>query len=151
LRSLDGKLADLPPAQLHFGSGQMLEGNLHGQASVGLQSDGSYSFTGEVLSTASSGNYWLFVVALPEVKNSAGNVLCIAKEDWAAGHAVAGKVPAKGLKFKVDGFDQLIVDDWEAIRSATWRLRVSTNPWQLTQTVLDGVVGVPVIRTGGND
>jgi hypothetical protein len=141
LRSLDGKLADLPPAQLIFPSGQRVDGDVHGQASVGLQSDGSYSFTGEVWSK--TGSYWLFVVALPEVKNSAGKVLCIANKGWVAGRGGKALVPTI-IKFNVDGFDQSIADNWEAIGPPTWSLRSNTNPWQLTQTVLDGVVGFPV-------
>lgn len=153
LRTLDETVNGLPLATKVFSSGPITSGYVHGFADLGIQSDGRFSFRGQVHEAGAVGDNYLFAVALLDIKDPSGNALCFPQEGWLAGQWDFGR---SDDPFQNDDFNQLLADQWDTILNSRpdrveFRLHTSTNPWQVMETVVIGmfVVGVAVLGVYG--
>lgn len=148
LRTLDDTLKGLPPASVVFSSGSVEANFVHGWSQLGIQSDGLFSFRGHVHESGVAGDNYFFMVALLDVKNSAGNTLVFPQDDWVAGQLDFGP---SDRDFQNDGFNQLLVDQWDTARNSQvqFRLHVSSNPLQVTETFALGLIVAAGVIFGG--
>jgi hypothetical protein len=141
LRALSGVLNNLPAAFVHFPSGPMTAGTLHAEGELYVQSDGIFSFIAHLHESGGVGDNYIFGVALPDVRDPDGNALAFVQDGWIAGQLDFGP---SSRDWHNDGVNPLLRDQWDIVKNlspgrVSFRLRASTNPLQVTETVLFAV------------
>jgi hypothetical protein len=150
LRAMDNLLN---PASHVFSSGERVAGNVHGWADLGIQSDGLLSFRGHVHEAGVVGDNYFFGAALLDVKDSAGNTMVVTQFGYVEGSSTPGW--SGDDAFQNDAANQLLKDQWDTAKNSRvqFTLHVSSNPFAVTLTVIEGLlvlVGVVVTGYGGS-
>jgi hypothetical protein len=138
-------LNDLVPAGVTYDSGRFAAGNVHVSSQLYLQSDGGVSFSGQVHESGVSGDNFVLAMALLDVKDDSGNALVWVHSDTIAGQLDVGFSDKEWHDY---GFNQLVKDNWDAVKNTRveHRLHVSTDPLQVTETFIAGLfVAVGVV------
>jgi hypothetical protein len=139
LESVITALDALPAAGVWYGSGPVTAGYVHGSAKVWLQSDGLTSYQGDVHEAGAAGDNYVFMMIFPDIKDASGKTLVFAKSGNVAGQLNFGD---SNDHWQNDSFVSLIQDRWDALKSTRfqWYLHVASDPFQVTETVLLGVL-----------
>ncbi len=138
-------LKNLPNQVWTSSSGALSAGNVGASAQLGIQSDGTASFRGQVHEGGAFGDNYVLAAVFLDIKDSSGNNLAFAHSGNVAGSLDIG---SQDDSFQDDGFSQLIVDNWDTAKKLHVRfsLQVSTNPFQVIETVVAGLfIGLGVL------
>jgi hypothetical protein len=144
IRTLDG----LPYDSRTFDSGALEANYVHASAYLFVQSDGGVAWGGNVQEAGVFGDNFRVAVGLLDVKDAAGNALAFVHEDTIIGKVDIGYSDKNWTDY---GKNQLIADNWEQVKTSRvqFELHVSTDPWQVAETVIAGVVVVIGAIVGG--
>ncbi len=147
LLDLPKALNELLPAGVTYDSGRFAAGNVHASAQLYLQSDGGMLFSGQAHESGVVGDNFVLAMVLLDVKDAAGNALAFVHDDTLAGQLDVG---FSDKEWHTPGFNQLVRDNWDAVKHTRveTRLHVSTDPWQVTELAIAGLVGVAVAIGG---
>jgi hypothetical protein len=132
-------LNNLPAAGVIYDSGRLSALYVHGSAKVYVQSDGLVSFWGSVHESGVVGDNYLFTMAFVDVKDTSGKTLVFVQTGNVKGQLDFG---SSDDPWQRNGFEQVVMDQWDTIKNNTRiksLLHVSTDPWQLTETVVIGL------------
>lgn len=148
LLALPRALNDLLPAGVTYDSGRFAAGNVHASAQLFLQSDGGMLFSGQVHESGAVGDNFVLAMALLDVQDASGNTLVFVHEDTIAGQVGVG---FSDKEWHNPGFNQLVKDNWDAVKRTRveTRLHVSTDPWQVTETVIGTLFAIVGAVIGG--
>lgn len=148
LSNLLQTLDSLTPAGVTYDSGPMTANFVHGSAQIYLQSDGLFSFKGGVKEAGAVGDNYIFVVALLDVKDASGKIVTSANSGNVAGTLDFG---TDHDEWKIDGGPiQAVTDNWDVVKKTQvqFLLHVSTDPWQVTETVVGALLVAAAIAVG---
>lgn len=127
LQALIALLADLPSASITVSSGDLTAGDLHGSATLFLQSDGAVAFQGAVSEHGVLGDNFLLSVTLVDVTDASGKCPTLSHSDAVVGAESIGFSDKDWLDI---GFSQFIADKWDQVRTSRFRfyLYARTDP-----------------------
>ena len=148
LKDLIPALDRLPPAVITRNSGSMTAGYVHGNAQLGLQSDGMASLRGSFTEDGVVGDNFLVTAILTGVRDERGATLVFAQTGNIAGSLTVGKDHAE---FQLDASDPIIADQWDAVKASTvqFSLHVSTDPFQMTEGFLGSFLVLGLVKLVG--
>lgn len=131
-------LDNLLSASVTWDSGPLTANYVHASSQLFLQSDGGTSFTGQVHEAGAVGDNFILAIALLDVKDASGKTPVFVHTDTVAGQLNIGFSDKNWSDF---GFSQTVKDNWAAVQSTRFHasLQVSTDPWQVTETVITGL------------
>jgi hypothetical protein len=155
IQNLIRTLDNLPPAivTLNIDTVQT-PGEVSASGQIGLQSDGTASFRGNVNNPAwGDGINYVYAVALLDVKDASGNVLVFAHPG-----NLFNLVQASSSNFQQNGFNELIRDNWDTAKTSRYHatLLVSDNVLEhivsgITEALGVLIVAAIIIFTPGGD
>lgn len=127
----------LDPEELVLKSGALGPSTTTGRAELALQSNGFWSYRGRVRESGLVGHNYLFAVAL-DVQDPSGKVITFVNEGNVKGTTTPG---SSDDEWQQNGHSAFIADQWDTVKRtrADFRLRVSTDPFQVVTTVLAGL------------
>ncbi len=140
-------LNKLLPAGVTYESGRFASSNVHASAVLYLQSDGAVSFSGQIHESGVVGDNCVLAMMLLDFKDASGNPVVFVHQETVAGQLDVGFSDKEWHEY---GFNQLVKDNWEAVKRTRieTRLHVSTDPWQVTETVIAGLFAGRILAIG---
>jgi hypothetical protein len=149
VKNVLSSLDKLPPAGVMYQSGRFSSGTVHADGELWFQSDGLMAFTGQAHeSNLIAGDNFFLAMMLLDVTDPSGKPVVFVHSDTLGGAgALAPGFPDK--EWHDYGFNQIVKDNWEAVRRTrvVTTLHASTDPLQVTDDVILGafaVIGVAI-------
>jgi len=134
-----------------FDSGGLSPGNASGNCQLAINSDGFWYFSGHVHEAGIVGDKYVISLALLDVKDASGATLVQFHTGTVHGQLVPGASDDNFEGGPSDsGFDQRIVDQWDAAVKSRIRssLHVATDLGDVTSLIFDGLI-VAALVSGG--
>jgi hypothetical protein len=136
--SMRSVIRRLDPETVIFASGPLGPSTVTGWGQLGILSDGSWSFRGHVREDGGVGHNYVLAIALG-FKDPSGKIIAFAHEGSVSGTVAIG---SRDSDWQEDGHNLLIADAWDDIKNSGFeaRLHVSTDPLEVLETVLVGLI-----------
>jgi len=142
--SLRDVILSFDPVGKFLSSGTLAPGNVTGWCQLGVTSDGFASFRGHVHEAGLIGDNYIFTAQL-NWQDPTGKYPVFVHTGSVAGQAEFG---SSDDSFQDDGtfYSPLRSHQWDAIQNAgsNFNLHVQTDPWQVVEAVVAGLIGLAV-------